>query len=110
MGQEGLFSMITKSYVVLATICSVDNSFAATLPKEVFENAKRMNQEGALKIGEDHNSMRKIAKRFKKKGGCSCYLVVSSIVDIWINVWIFIIQNFMVIVFNYFGAQLVLIV
>ena len=43
MGQEGLFSMITKSYVVLGTICAVDNSFAATLPKEVFENAKRMN-------------------------------------------------------------------
>ena len=110
MGQQGLFSLITKSYVTLGTICNVDNSFAATLPKEVFENAKKLNQEGALKIGEDHNSMKKIVKRFKKKGGCSCYVVTSSLVDIWINMWIFIIQNFLVVIFNYFGAHLVLIV
>lgn len=76
MGQEGVFSMLTKSYVVLATICGVDNSFAATLPKEVFDNAKKLNQEGALRIGEDHNSMKKILKRFKKKEGCSCHTFV----------------------------------
>ena len=57
MGQEDVFSLIIKSFAVLASICTIDASFAATLPTEVFDNAKRLNKEGSLKIGKDNNSM-----------------------------------------------------
>ena len=43
MGQESTFSMITKSYMVLGTICNIDNSFAGVFPKEIFDNAKKLN-------------------------------------------------------------------
>ena len=63
MGQEDLFSMIVKSYVTMGAICQIANQFAATLPKEVFENARILNDSGILKIGTDNNSTDIILKR-----------------------------------------------
>ena len=111
MGQESRFSMITKSYMVLGTVCNIDNSFASGLPKEIFDNAKKLNSQHALKITEDSNSFSKILKRLiKPKNGCSFSLIFSEIGNFAINVWIFFIQNFLVVIFNYFGALLVLLV
>ena len=56
MGQEDLFSMIIKSYVTMGAICQIANQFAATLPLDVFENARILNESGQLKIGIDQNS------------------------------------------------------
>ena len=56
MGQEDLFSMIIKSYVTMGAICQIANQFAATLPQDVFENARILNESGQLKIGIDQNS------------------------------------------------------
>lgn len=111
MGQEDVFSLIIKSFVVLGSICTIDASFAATLPTEVFDNAKRLNKEGTLKIGKDNNSMKLIYKTLKKPESRKSYkIMLSSIVNLILNLWILIIQNFMVVIFNYFGAQLLLLI
>ena len=111
MGQESKFSMITKSYMVLGTICNIDNSFAGGLPKEIFDNAKELNEQKALKITHDANSSSKILKRLlRPKRGCSLELIFSELGNFVINIWIFLIQNFLIVIFNYFGALLVLVV
>ena len=111
MGQESKFSMITKSYMVLGTICNIDNSFASGLPKEIFDNAKMLNKQKALKITHDNNTSSKIIKRLlKPKKGCSLNLIFSELGNFVINIWIFLIQNFLIVIFNYFGALLVLLV
>ena len=97
--------------MVLGNVCKIDNRFACSFPKEIFDNAKKLNSLHALKIKEDNNSNSKILKRLiKPKNGYSLSLIFSEIANLTINVWFFFIQNFLVVIFNYFGALLVLLV
>jgi len=53
--QEEKLGMIVKNYVTIALISSIDNLFAKTLPDSVHQNAKKLNETGALKINRDSN-------------------------------------------------------
>ena len=56
LGQESKFPLIIKTYVALSIIVTFDNRFAASLPKEIKDNAKLLLASKKLKIGHDHNS------------------------------------------------------
>jgi hypothetical protein len=66
IGQEGNLGSITKDYVTIAFVLSIDNMFAATLPEDIKVNAKKLNGSKVLKMGKDYNSYKLIWKRFKR--------------------------------------------
>ena len=47
---------ITKDYVTLAFVLSIDNLFSAILPKDVKNNVNILNNTGILKMGKDYNT------------------------------------------------------
>lgn len=54
--QEDKMGMITKDYVTLAFVLSIDNLFAKTLPEEVRKNVGIVNASGQLRMGKDYNT------------------------------------------------------
>ena len=61
--QESKMGMITKDYVTLAFVLSIDNLFSGILPADIKSNVKLLNSTGVLKMGKDYNSMARIKKR-----------------------------------------------
>ena len=57
--------MITKNYVTLAIILSIDNLFGSSLPEDIKANAKYINDNSIMKMGRDQNTFSKIWKRLK---------------------------------------------
>ena len=55
--------MITKDYVTLAFVLSIDNLFSGILPADIKNNVKLVNSTNALKMGKDYNNMSRIKKR-----------------------------------------------
>jgi hypothetical protein len=66
IGQEGNLGSITKDYVTIAFVLSIDNMFAATLPDDIKINAKKLNTSKVLKMGKDYNTYKLIWKRTKR--------------------------------------------
>uniref|UniRef100_A0A7S3CIN0 Uncharacterized protein n=1 Tax=Strombidium rassoulzadegani TaxID=1082188 RepID=A0A7S3CIN0_9SPIT len=108
LGQTGQFSLIIKNYVTLGFMMTIDNIFTSSLPKEVIQNAQKLNKSGLLKMGPDANTFAALYKRAKRADrDVDEYFIVfmSSLV----NLWYFFIQSFQVIVYNYFGAYMCLV-
>ena len=63
--QQSALSQITKAYVAMSFIVNIDDMFSGSLPKEVKENAKILNQTKALKLTHDYNSFKEIKYRVK---------------------------------------------
>ena len=55
--------MITKDYVTLAFVLSIDNMFSGILPESIKINVGLVNSTGILKMGKDFNTFSKIKKR-----------------------------------------------
>lgn len=66
IGQEENLGSITKDYVTIAFILSIDNVFAQTLSENIKLNARKLNGSKVLKMGKDYNKYRSIYKRLKK--------------------------------------------
>lgn len=66
IGQEGNLGSITKDYVTIAFVLSIDNMFAGTLPDDIKINAKKLNTSKVLKMGKDYNTYKLIWKRTKR--------------------------------------------
>ena len=64
--QEKTLGMITKDYVTLAFVLTIDNVFSDLLPEEIVQNAEDLNETGTLKMGTDYNTMDRIKKRLMK--------------------------------------------
>lgn len=54
--QEKTLGMITKDYVTLAFILSIDNIFSGLIPAEIKKNREMLNASGLLKMGKDNNN------------------------------------------------------
>lgn len=99
--------MITKDYATLAFVLNIDNMFAMTLPAEVKANAKKINSLNLLKMGKDYNSYKLIYQRVIKidtdenEGWMVDYL--REVANICVNIWCGFLLNFEIIIFNYFG-------
>ena len=52
--------MIIKSFATVTFITKIDDTMANTLPPSVFQNAKDLNKNNPLKMGQDHNTFKKI--------------------------------------------------
>ena len=61
--QEKTLGMITKDYVTLAFVLTIDNVFSDLLPEGIVQNAEDLNEAGTLKMGTDYNTMTRIKKR-----------------------------------------------
>ena len=61
VGQEAKPTMILKAYVSLQIVIRLDDMYSSQLPKSFQSNAKQVK----LKIGEDHNTFKKIWNRLK---------------------------------------------
>jgi hypothetical protein len=59
---EDFMSMI-KHYVAMGFIITIDDLFVTVIPKEIQENAVRLNKSGLLKVRRDSNSTVKVLKR-----------------------------------------------
>lgn len=68
--QEPVIGMITKAFVALLFVTSIDDTFAASFPQDVLDNADQLNESGLMKITTDQNSFKKIMKRLYRK--CTC--------------------------------------
>ena len=84
----------------LAFLCTIDNQFAASIPKDVLENGRHLNRSGLLVMGEDNNTYKKIWKRVKTGNttpfNCAMNLIV--------NIWYMFMLNLYLVWFTYFGA------
>ena len=86
--QQDEVSLITKSFVALRLVVSIDDMFASTLPQEILVNAYKLNSETKLKLSEDHNTYTKIFKRMSYSN------LHVEIVNLNINLWYTAIVNF----------------
>ena len=71
VSQEPLINMITKAFVALLFVTSIDDTFAASFPKDVVDNADQLNDSGIMQIGKDQNSFEKIFKRLCRSCNCT---------------------------------------
>ena len=63
VGKESKLSMITKDYITIGMILGIDNRFAGLLPKEMSDNAKKINKDKGFLIPKDNNKFSHIFKR-----------------------------------------------
>ena len=104
LSQIRSFMGMIKHYVAMGRIIGIDDMFAATFPKSLWENAKKLNQAEILVMPRDRNTNKKICKRLcNKKRICSLRQQIETIKDLLINFWVMLLGNFLIIVFTYFG-------
>lgn len=95
----------------MGLIINLDNIFNETLPKEVFENAKKLNNSSLLKMSEDNNTSFIILKKFfSDRNFLKIDQWFATLVDLIVNTWVFFINNFKIIIFNYFGHMICILV
>ena len=73
------------------------------------DNATRVNKLGLLILGEDSNTFVKIFKRLASRK-LSISSIAIALSDGIINIWYISILNFYIVLYNYFGALVVLLV
>ena len=105
LGQEKQLSHITKNFVTLGFILNIDNMYAVSLPKEIKENAQRINEAGGLRMGSDNNNMSSIYKRILQGGP-----ILDEILNILINISYTVMTNFQIILINYFAPMMVVVI
>ena len=106
--QEKTLGMITKDYVTLAFVLTIDNVFSDILPEGLKQNAEELNEAGTLKMGTDFNSMDKIKKRLMKSYKAeklTFSLLLEEIGNILVNIIYISVTNFAVIFYNYFAPM-----
>ena len=118
--QEPVLTQITKAFVTLGFIVSIDDMFAEKVPKEIFVNAAKLNKHKVLKLSKDHNTNYRICIRIKK--GCVgffccrrrkqslCNLLLTETLNLTINLYYAIILNLQLVVYNYFIGVLCILV
>ena len=107
--QEPRLGMITKNYVTLAFILSIDNLFADSFPDDIKANAQYINNNGIMKMGEDQNTFQKIKKRLQEhyhSEDSTLADFLQELTNILVNILYFIVVNFEVIFYNYFAPML----
>lgn len=92
--------------MTIGFILTVDNLFAASLPDDVKQNAVRINKEGGFRMSRDNNKFSAIKQRYSDGSG----LPGNEVLNFIVNVWFYILINFQVIFYNYFGPFAVLLV
>ena len=106
--QEPVASQITKAFATLMFVTGVDDMMAGSFPEDIKENAEKMNKQQILKMTKDHNSYSKICRRTKrnvlscvgkkssrsKRKSCSCLDFFNEMLNIVVNIWYGIINNF----------------
>lgn len=79
------------------------------LPEQVEELVDEMNENGGLKMPKDGYTYTKIFKRLIRESNNLKALLVGFI-ELFINIWYTFVNEFAIIIYNYFGAILVLLV
>ena len=86
--QQENVSQITKSFVALSIVVKIDDMFSASLPKEILDNAIKLNEQALIKLSLDHNTTRQIFSRIK------CKTLPRETFNILFNFWYGLIINF----------------
>ena len=106
--QEPVASQITKAFATLMFVTGVDDIMAGSFPSDISDNAERMNKAQLLKMTKDHNTYTKIFRRLKrnllscvgkkstrsKRKACSCLDFFNEMLNIVINIWYALLNNF----------------
>ena len=106
--QEKTLGMITKDYVTLAFVLTIDNIFSDMLPEGLKKNAEDLNNAGTLKMGTDFNTMEKIKKRLVKSYKSEKLTIkqlCEELGNILVNIIYISVTNFQVIFYNYFAPM-----
>ena len=97
-------------------VTGVDDIMAGSFPEDIVENAKKMNKAQVLKMTKDHNTFSKILRRSKrnilscvgkkssrsKRKSCECLDFFNELLNVVINIWYSILNNFQIVIYNYF--------
>lgn len=100
--------MITKDYVTLAFVLTIDNVFSDLLPEGIVQNAEDLNEAGTLKMGTDYNTMARIKKRLTiayKDETLDMKQLLEELGNIAVNFIYIAVTNFQVIFYNYFAPM-----
>lgn len=100
--------MITKDYVTLAFVLSIDNLFAKTLPTDIKNNVGIVNASGALRMGKDYNTTRRIKKRVLEDWDNDSWTLKKyseEVMNLIVNCIYTVVTNFEVIYYNYFAPM-----
>jgi hypothetical protein len=109
MGQEKKQQMIIKDFVMINFILQIDSMYGTNLTEEVFEIQEEYNDVGGLQMPKDNNSWHKVMFRiYRQKNNVK--QLISNLVDFAINCLYMTIIEFTVIIYNYFGAIVVIVV
>ena len=64
--QEPKIGMITKAFVTLIFVTNIDDLFAQSFPRDILDNAEKLNKAKVLRVGNDDNAFPVLWKRLKK--------------------------------------------
>ena len=85
--------MITKSYVALQIVLNINRMFVSSLPKDIRDNAARVNKERTLIIGEDFNTYYRLYRKLKAKKQRTFNHYIAFLFNCIINIWYSCCQN-----------------
>ena len=86
--------MIIKSYVALASLCTIDDTFAACVPKPIKQNAIDLNKSEKLKMTKDFNTNKLILQNCcTPENRDKLSVIFNSFINILINLWYGILQE-----------------
>ena len=105
--------MITKDYVTLAFVLSIDNMFSGILTENIKNNVNLVNSTGILKMGKDFNSLARIKKRMLTSWENETWTFSqfsSEFGNMFVNIIYTVLTNFEVIFYNYFAPMTCIII
>ena len=101
-------SMIVKNFVMINFILQIDTMYGEGLPDEVNDLVDDLN--GAdIRMPVDNFSYSKVMFRlYKHKNDVSA--LIYNLVDLMINMWYSVVMEFSIIIYNYFGGIMVIVI
>lgn len=103
-GQEVDFFSMIKGYVALGFILNIDDLFGEIYPKSLKAYPEIINDSETLKMPVDKNSNKRVLKRcWRRKNICKPSMWVETLVNLLINLWVWLLTNFVILFFNYFA-------
>ena len=93
---KDMFSMI-KHYVAMGFILNIDDLFGQQFPQCAKDHVDQLNSAKVLIMPQDNNSTHKVLKRMLEVSP------LSTIKDLMINLWVGLLLNLQIVLFNYFA-------
>lgn len=104
LAQEKDFFGMIKGYVAMGFFLNIDDLFSEIYPPELKKQPDIVNDEAGLTMSKDTNTNKRVLRRLcNRKSIFKASMWCTTLLDLFINFWVWFLTNFVIIVFSYFA-------